>query len=341
MIDLNPTPDQRQVLASVGKLLQARFAPARLRGHPTVSPDLALLPMLAEQGVLGLGTAESVGGAGCSIVDEVLLFELLGQHLVSPAVLGATIGARVALEAGDLDLATAIVAGRQPVCVAMALRAFDAQALPGLDVQLLDASEGALALLWNDDDVLLLRAPPMAVLQSVTATDRSAPLHRMSLGRDAMVYRRTCADSTLPQQANLLVAAQLLGMAQASGDMAVAYAGIRQQFGQPIGAFQAIKHRCADMAIRGEVLRAQLAFAALALRDGWSDAHTQVDACRLLAARTALANARGNIQVHGGIGFTAECDAHLYLLRAHLLELLGGPLTRVAQRLAGAAPTIS
>jgi alkylation response protein AidB-like acyl-CoA dehydrogenase len=143
------------------------------------------------------------------------------------------------------------------------------------------------------------------------------------------------AQGALHRQAQLLVAAQLLGMAEASRDMAVDYAQVRMQFGQPIGAFQAVKHRCANMAIGAEALRAQLVLAAIAERDGWPDAAFQVDACRLLAARCALANAGANIQMHGGIGFTAECDAHLFLLRAHLLEHLGGPVRTLRERLAG------
>ncbi len=123
-------------------------------------------------------------------------------------------------------------------------------------------------------------------------------------------------------------------MAEAARDLAVDYAKTREQFGRPIGSFQAIKHRCADMAITARALRAQLGMATLALHGGWPDAGLQVDTCRLLAARTALANAAACIQIHGGMGFTAECDAHLYLLRAHLYEHLGGPRGAMLQRLA-------
>jgi alkylation response protein AidB-like acyl-CoA dehydrogenase len=114
--------------------------------------------------------------------------------------------------------------------------------------------------------------------------------------------------------------------------MGVAYAKIREQFGQPIGGFQAIKHHCADMAARAEAAYSASVFAALSVVAGRSDATFQAASARIVAADAAIRNAATNIQVHGGIGFTAECDANLFLKRAHLLEKIGGA-TRGQQRL--------
>jgi alkylation response protein AidB-like acyl-CoA dehydrogenase len=336
-ISLNPTPEQRQIVASAQKVLAEQFPPSRLRGARAGGADLARVQTLAELGAFGLGTPEAVGGAGFGLVEEVLLFEQLGRHLVTPVALAATLGARAALAAGQTELASAIVSGRQPMCVANALRPFALDELDGVSVHLLDCSDGALAVLWNDSGLVLLRTTCLRDLHAVSATDRSVLLQRATLAEEAVLCRLGAAGSPLAAQASLLVSAQLLGMAHAACDMAVDYAKVRQQFGQPIGAFQAIKHRCADMAIGVEVLRAQLAFAALALSEGWPDARLQIDACRLLAVRCALDNARGNIQVHGGIGFTAECDAHHYLLRSHGVEHLGGPLSRVEERIVHAS----
>ncbi len=125
--------------------------------------------------------------------------------------------------------------------------------------------------------------------------------------------------------ADLLVSAQLLGMAEAARDLSVDHAQTRHQFGKPIGAFQAIKHHCADMAVDAEMLSAQLDMAAIAVRDGRDDAAFQAAALRRLAPRVALFNTRTAIQVHGGIGFSAEADIHHYLKQAHVLSRLGGP----------------
>ena len=102
--------------------------------------------------------------------------------------------------------------------------------------------------------------------------------------------------------------------------MAVDYAKLREQFGRPIGAFQATKHRCADMAVRAEAAWCQTVLAALAAARGQTDAGFHAAAASIVAARAAIDNAEQNVQLHGGIGYTMECDAHLYLKRAHLLE---------------------
>jgi alkylation response protein AidB-like acyl-CoA dehydrogenase len=108
--------------------------------------------------------------------------------------------------------------------------------------------------------------------------------------------------------------------------MATSYAKTREQFGHPIGSFQSIKHRCADMAVGADAAAALLLFAALSVAEGRADAAFQDASARVVAEQRALWNARENIQVHGGMGFTAECDAHLYVKRTHLLGLTFGGL---------------
>jgi alkylation response protein AidB-like acyl-CoA dehydrogenase len=122
----------------------------------------------------------------------------------------------------------------------------------------------------------------------------------------------------------VLAAASLAGICGVVQNMAVEYAKIREQFGQPIGTFQAIKHRCADMAVRTEAASAQASFAAIALRDGRADSTFQAIAAKLIAGTYAIASAQENIQIHGAIGTTAELPAHLFLKRAHLLDLCFG-----------------
>ena len=333
-IDLNLSADQREILAAVGKLLVDRFPVTRLRGPQATTADATQLPALAEMGVFGLGCPESVGGAGFSIVEDCLVFVELGRHLVTPHALAATLGARVALALGQADLAGEILSGGCRVCLANLLEAWVPGQTSGVPAHLLDPAGARLAVVWNDAGMGLLRRDALDGAQ-IDGTDHSVPLQRCTVSPDTVHGWVDAEQAPLSRHAHLLVAAQLLGMAEASRDMAANYAGVREQFGQPIGAFQAVKHRCANMAIGAEALRAQVVMAAIAERDGWPDAAFQVDACRLLAPRCALANAAASIQVHGGMGFTAECDAHLFLLRAHLLEHLGGPVRAVRARLAG------
>jgi alkylation response protein AidB-like acyl-CoA dehydrogenase len=120
----------------------------------------------------------------------------------------------------------------------------------------------------------------------------------------------------------LLAAAYALGTADAARDMACAYALVREQFGKAIGSFQAIKHMCADMAVRTAVARSQLYFAACALDENAADAAYHSAVAKRLCDSAALDNARANIQVHGGIGMTDEAAPHLCLKRAHLLTFV-------------------
>jgi len=119
--------------------------------------------------------------------------------------------------------------------------------------------------------------------------------------------------------ASILVAAMLSGICEATRDQSAGYARVRTQFDVPIGSFQAVKHRCADSAVRAEAAVQVVSLAALTLEDGRADAPLLWAAARSVSADSALRNAADNIQDHGGIGYTGEHDAHLYLKRAQVL----------------------
>jgi alkylation response protein AidB-like acyl-CoA dehydrogenase len=119
-----------------------------------------------------------------------------------------------------------------------------------------------------------------------------------------------------------------LGIADAVRDMSIEYAKQRVQFGKPIGTFQAVKHRCADMAMRSHAATAQTLFAAFHVESRAEDATFQAAAAVLVANKAASSNAADNVQNHGAIGFTVEHDAGLFARRAHMLEhALGGQMT--------------
>jgi alkylation response protein AidB-like acyl-CoA dehydrogenase len=127
------------------------------------------------------------------------------------------------------------------------------------------------------------------------------------------------------QMGELGTAAMLLGLAEAALSLIVEYAKIRETFGRKIGAYQAVRHPCADMALRAEAARCQLWYAAGALAEDRTDAALHLDAAKHLCNQAALMNADTNIQLHGGIGVTDEHNAHLLLKQALLLgKLFGG-----------------
>jgi alkylation response protein AidB-like acyl-CoA dehydrogenase len=132
-----------------------------------------------------------------------------------------------------------------------------------------------------------------------------------------------------------LAAALLLGLAEAVTDLAVAYAKDRRQFDRPIGSFQAVKHILADMLVRAEVARAAVYAAGVHLDDpDVGDVQRAVATAKLMAGDAALANGKACIQVHGGMGFTWDVDAHLYLKRARVLDTVFGSTQSQAEVMA-------
>jgi alkylation response protein AidB-like acyl-CoA dehydrogenase len=116
-----------------------------------------------------------------------------------------------------------------------------------------------------------------------------------------------------------------LGISSAVLKMSVEYAKVRLQFGKPIGTFQAVKHRCSDMAIRTHAARAQTLFAGYHVESQMGDAVFQSAAAKSVATKAAKLNTADNVQNHGAIGFTLEHNAGLFARRAHMLEYaLGG-----------------
>ncbi|MGW1890011.1 acyl-CoA dehydrogenase family protein [Streptomyces sp. NPDC002004] len=148
--------------------------------------------------------------------------------------------------------------------------------------------------------------------EPMRSVDPLTPVHRVPAAAPG-------AGGPAAATAALLTAAEQLGTAARVCELAVEYAGRREQFGRPIGAFQAVKHLCARMLIRVELARAAV-YAAAVTTDP-----LDVMTARLLADEAAVRNTRDCLQVHGGMGFTWESDVHLYLKRAWIRTQRGGP----------------
>jgi hypothetical protein len=270
-------------------------------------------------------------------VEEVLLARELGRALAPPSVLATLLAARCAAFAGDVARRDGILAG--------ALRAGWAEpvgeARLGAHVrgrfQWIDAGEAGLVVGVGAEGCALLAADALRG-DPRTCLDDAVTLASGDVDAAALAFV-PAAREPLGLRATLLSAAALAGISEAARDQAARYANERIQFGKPIGAFQAIKHRCADMAVRSEVAWQQTAYAALALREPLADAPFQVASAKALAVQAALENAASNVQVHGGYGFTVEYDAQLLVKRAHVYERLAGSRTeQLATLLAAPAP---
>jgi alkylation response protein AidB-like acyl-CoA dehydrogenase len=306
IVDLHPTEDQQMIEASVRAFLADRLPVERLReasSHGGAAEREAWDELVA-LGLFGLGLSEERGGLGLDLPEEALVARALGLFLVSPSVLAQMIAPHLA---DDDAVRAGLVSGE--------IRAAFLNRIDDGTGHLVD-SEGASVAVLLAGGIALVETGGFAGA-AVDSIDEAIAIGRVS-GALESISRDAAAD-----RASLLLSAYLTGIAQATRDMAVAYAATREQFGQPIGAFQAIKHMCADMATRAAAAEAQVFHTAVTFGRGLDDA-VETAAAALLAADAALANAKANIQIHGGMGFTAECDAHLFLKRAHLIGSLAG-----------------
>lgn len=326
MIELIASPEQQEIVDSIAGYIAARYPVERLRGEHRLAEndERRRWPELAAQGWFGLGIPEELDGAGYGVVEEMLAFKEFGRFLISPRILATTLAAHVASAAGDADLVRSIVAGETRAAVASTIGHGEIGSSVRGDLHLIDSEDDDLLLVWDGDGAALVERDGVKDVRSVTALDGSVTLERGSAVDTTAIAFVPAATAPITLHANLLIAAQLAGNAEATRDLAVEYAKIRVQFGKPIGAFQAVAHHCTDMALRTRAAVAQAMFAAVAARDARADARFQSAAASIVAADAALRNATIAIRIHGGIGFTAECDVHHYLKRAHLFDHVSG-----------------
>ncbi|MHB8452869.1 MAG: acyl-CoA dehydrogenase family protein [Mycobacteriales bacterium] len=317
-MNLVASKDQEALVRGVRELVAGTQPRERLRalaeGPAAGVPDRAGWAALGGAGVFGLRRPEAAGGVGLGMVEAVLVFEELGRGLV-PGPLVATHLASGVVDGAVVGLVEEV---GQPILV---------EYLEALDVLVVLDASGVRAV-----EVAELRgALPVTPLDPLTPVCRvgELPPGRRIGGPDlAEKWRREGA---------ALVAALQVGLAAASLSAAVTYALRREQFGRPIGSFQAIKHLLADLHARVELARAGLYAAAALLDDpavGERDRDRAVSVARVCAAEAAERGARDAIQVHGGMGFTWEVDAHLFLKRAWVLSTCFGSPDQHAERVA-------
>jgi alkylation response protein AidB-like acyl-CoA dehydrogenase len=284
---------------------------------------------LAELGLFGVAVAEDSGGAGGSIEDLCAMVEEAAKALV-PGPVATT--ALATLVVDDPEILAALVTGERFAGVALegpeVSVQFDGEtscASGSVDL-VLGAADGGLLLLPAGETWVLVDTKSDGVqVEPLRATDFSRPLARAVL-TSAPATAVEASRERVEELAATVLAAEAAGVTRWSLDTAVAYAKVREQFGKPIGSFQAVKHLCAEMLCRSEQAEVAAADAARAAAD--CD-QPQFSIAAALAASIGIAAAKANvkdcIQVLGGIGCTWEHDAHLYLRRAHSIgRFLGG-----------------
>lgn len=313
-MDLEPNGEEQQVIDATADYLKGTLPVERLRRADEGRFTQAMRIEAAGLGWFGMGLAEEAGGFGFSAVEETLVFREIGRHLGPVAALGICLGAKLAADAGQLELARSLVGGEYSVALA-----FDDPNCDGY--RLFDCAGADMALVVTKGQARIV-ALDQAALTDMPCYDRSMTMGSATLEGCSEL---AAAHSTSVETAGrLLTSAMLVGLAEAVTDMITDYAKIRHTFGKPIGAWQAVRHPIAEMATRAFATRQQLFLAAVSYRDNTEDAAMQVIAAKLLANEAAMTNVDANIQLHGGIGTTDEHDAHFYLKRANVLSRIFG-----------------
>lgn len=300
--------DQLALAGGIRALCSGRFALERLRSREGASRvvDAADWEELGRAGVFGIRASEEHGGLGLGMAESVVVFEELGRSLIPGPLVASALAA--GLVDGALDGTVMVGSVTRPESGMPTLVAN----LDSLGILVVVDDEG-LALV----DPSSLNAKPaersLDPLTPMWVVNGDLPAGKRIGGPEGAVGWR--------YGEALLTSAQCVGLAAVSLEMAVEYSRSREQFGRPVGSFQAIKHMCADMLLRVELARVAVHAAAVIADDPEvGDPIRAMAGATLLAVEAALENGRKNIQVHGGMGFTWDVPAHLYLMRARVLE---------------------
>ena len=312
---------------------------------------------MAKLGWLGLPFPEEQGGAGLGFVELALVLEEMGRAAYPGPFFATVVLGGLGIMLGGAPAQrdkwlSAIAAGKARATAALleehldwdpasvtatAAKSGSGWMLSGLkrfvpwahvaDVVLVPArSPEGLSLFLVDPKASGVTLKPMVGIDLVSRWSEMR-LDKVAVDADALLGQAGTAGpllESLLRRAAVMSSAEMLGAARRCLDMSVEYAKVREQFGQPIGSFQAIRHRCAEMLLEVENAHAAVYYAAWALTAGAEDAAIAASICKAYVSEAARKVCGDAIQVHGGIGFTWEYDLHLYMKRAKALEPLYG-----------------
>jgi alkylation response protein AidB-like acyl-CoA dehydrogenase len=314
-MDFELSDEQQALRDAARELLDDHAAPARVRVVVDAGGgwDPKLWAAMVDQGWTGIAVPEGDGGIGLSWVEAAVLAEQVGGHVAPAPIVQHLIALGSFTDA-------ALVAGEQIATVAWSGAREVVPFLPSASV--------VVAVVGDELHVVEgggSAEPAMDVTREVGWFE-PRPGTRIG-GADAVRHHLDIGAT--------LLSAELLGAAQHMLDESVAYAKDRVQFDKPIGSFQAVKHRLADMLVDVEGMRSATYHAAWCLAAGHPDASVAASTAKTWSSDAATRVLASAMQVHGGIGFTWEHDTHLYLKRGQLDAMAFGDATWHRTRLAG------
>ena len=328
-MDFGLTDDQRDIQRTARELLSERATPARVREHAEArTVDMELWRELSGLGWPGIAVSEQYGGQGLGQIELSILCEELGRSLAPVPFLPSALAATVIEQAGVQEQCERWLPGLASGETIGALGAVSA----GVAELVIGGAHAQVLVLVQEDGTGLVIAAEDAALAPLEAIDPTRSAARVSVPDGA---GDSLGDVCVGLGRSLIsVSSELVGVCERALEMTVAYVKDRKQFGVPVGAYQAVSHRCAQMLLDTEKARATAAFAA------WTaDADPERLAEAAAMAKIAASDAgrevtAGAIQMHGGIGFTWEADVHWLYKRAQLDAALLGSAKRHRAQLA-------
>lgn len=350
------TPEHYELADSVRSLV-ARVAPSEVLHAALESPVENPPPYwqaAAEQGLQGVHLAESVGGQGFGILELAVVLAEFGYGAVpGPFVPSAIASALIAAHDPQAKVLAELATGAAIAAYALdsgltATRHGDVLVIRGEVRAVPAAAQASVRVLpvaiESRDEWVVLRNDQLEI-EAVKSLDPLRPIahvraNAVDVSDDALLSNLTM--TTAHALMSTLLSAEAVGVARWATDTASAYAKIREQFGRPIGQFQAIKHKCAEMIADTERATAAVWDAARALDDAGessSDVEFAAAVAATLAPATAQRCTQDCIQVHGGIGFTWEHDTNVYYRRALMLAACFGRGSEYPQRVVDTATT--
>ncbi|MEM8659548.1 MAG: acyl-CoA dehydrogenase family protein [Pseudomonadota bacterium] len=316
-MDLTFTEDQLLFHSSIKAFLTEQVTPSWVRAgwQTETGRDPNMWQQLAELGLVGMTVPEKFGGLGMTELDFVLIAEECGyvalpEPLVNTVMVAAPLLTEIGGELAERWLQP-LAAGEVQVAVALE------------DSLLVEDAHLADLLLVQEEDKWTALTPEQVELRFNESVDPSRKLYAVASKEQVAPVLEGPPALMLAQMAldrgTLGSAAQALGLGRAMVDLAVRYSADRQQFGKPIGSFQAVKHMLADVAVALEYAKAPIYRAAYSVAHHLSDCSRAVSHAKLAACEAANLAAKNSIQVHGAMGYTWDVDLHLFMKKAWAL----------------------
>jgi alkylation response protein AidB-like acyl-CoA dehydrogenase len=328
-MDFGLTDDQRDIQRTARDLLGERSTFAKVREHAEArTTDEALWRELCELGWPGIAISEEYGGQGLGVIELSILCEELGRAMTPVPYLPSAMAACVIEQAGSSEQRERWLPG---LASGETIGALAAAAADGTAEFAVSGAEAGVLVLIEDDGAGRIVAADEAEVSPIDAIDPTRSAARVIAGDAGEPIEQGCPGLG---RALVAVSAELVGVSERALEMTVEYVKDRKQFGVPVGAYQAVSHRCAQMLLDTERARsatAQAAWSADASPDGLAEAAAIAKSVASDAGRDVTA---GAIQMHGGIGFTWEADVHWLFKRAQIDSALLGGASRHRARLA-------